>query len=206
MLRPMSDPEAIDQPPFIYFPPFEVFYLVSLEFCTLSAMASATQVVALMEQRKSGGERFTPQEALNEVQNIVNQGAAISRYFWPSDKKYRARGEALRKAFGIDDLSPLRDRKLRNMVEHFDEYLDDYLRQTVAGQFVPDYFGPSPDEDRGPLKLFRAFFTDIGIFEVLGEAFSIQPILDAIFDLHEMLEAAYKNGSRFPKIKNEQSQ
>ncbi len=106
-------------------------------------------------------------------------------------------------AFGIDDSSPLKDRKLRNMVEHFDEYLDDYLRKTVAGQYVPDYFGAAPDEDRGPLKLFRAFFTDTGVFEVLGEAFSIQPILDAIFDLHEMLEAAHKNGSRFPKNENE---
>lgn len=194
-------PEQIpsDEPPFVYFPPFEVFYLISLEFCTLSAMASATKVVEFMEMRESGGEEFTPQEALNEVQNIVNQGAAISRYFWPSDKKYKARGEALRKAFGIDDSCPLKDRKLRNMVEHFDEYLDDYLRKTVAGQYVPDYFGPAPCADRSPLKLFRAYFTDVGVFEVLGEAFSVQPILDAIFDLHEMLEASHKNGSRFPK-------
>ena len=195
----MSDSVSIEQPPFVYSHLYEVFYIISLGFCTHSALGSAKQVIAFMERQESGDERFAPQEALNEVQNIVNQGAAISRYFWPSDEKYQTRGSALREAFGIDDSSPLKDRKLRNMVEHFDEYLDDYLRRTFAGQFVPDYFGPAPDDDHGPLILFRAFFTDTGMFEVLGEAFSIQPILDAISDLHEMLEAAHKNGSRFPK-------
>jgi hypothetical protein len=136
---------------------------------------------------------------LDEVQNILNQGAAISRFFWPVGKKYQKRGEALRAAFNIDDSSPLRDRELRNMVEHFDEYLDDYLRMNFSGQFVPDYFGLSPGKDRGPLKLFRAYFVDTGQFEILGKSVSIHPILDAIIDLHERLLVARENGSRFPQ-------
>src|SRR5215217_3412926 len=191
-----SDPDGDDLAPF-KIPVFEVFYLIGLEFCTLSAIDSARKVVSFISRMESGDKNFPPQVALNEIQNIINQGAAISRYFWPSDKKYRARGEALRKAFGISDDSPLKDRKMRNMVEHFDEYLDDYLGRTFAGQFVPDYFGFAPSGSRGPLKLFRAFFIDKGIFEILGESFDLQPILDAIMDLGETLESAHKNGSRF---------
>ncbi len=194
----MFDPLTSDEPPFVFMPPFEAFYLISLEFCTNSALESAERLIDLVEKRSSGGQEFPPQIALNEVQNIINQGAAISRYFWPSENKYRARGEALRKAFDIDDSNPLKDRKMRNMVEHFDEYLDDYLRRNFAGHYIPDYFGPDSGEDRGPYKLFRAFFTNTGQFEILGEAFEVQPIVDAISDLHEMLMEAHTNGSRFP--------
>jgi hypothetical protein len=195
----MFDPLSSEDPPFVFMPPFEIFYLISLEFCTSSALESAERVMDLMGGGQSGEKETPPQIVLNEVQNIVNQGAAISRYFWPSDKKYRARGEALRNAFGIGDSSPLKDRKLRNMVEHFDEYLDDYLRVNCAGQYVPEYVGSAPQHDRGPLKLFRAFFVDTGQFEILGETYEIQPILDAIGDLHEMLVECHSNGSRFPR-------
>lgn len=180
-------------------PPFEVFYLISLEFCTYSALESAQRVMDLVGRIRSGDEEFPPQILLNEVQNIVNQGAAISRFFWPSDRKYRARGEALRLAFDIEDSNPLKDRKLRNMVEHFDEYLDDYLRRNFSGQYVPDYVGTAPGKDRGPLKLFRGYFVDTGQFEVLGEAYEIQPIVDALESLHEMLVEAHSNGSRIPR-------
>jgi hypothetical protein len=85
------------------------------------------------------------------------------------------------------------------MMEHFDEYLDDYLRETISGQFVPDYFGPKPPGDRGPTKLFRAFFTNTGEFEILGRAFTLQPIVNEILRLDNMLKDCLNQGSRFPK-------
>lgn len=195
----MNEPFSSDEPPFVIFPPFEVFYLISLEFYTHSAIASAEKVAEWVQRFAKGDDQFPPQPALDEVQNILIQGAAISRYFWPVRKKYQKRGEMLRAAFNMTDFSPLKDRNLRNMVEHFDEYLDDYLRMNFAGQYVPDFFGFSPDEYRGPLKLFRAYFVDTGQFEILGEKISIHPILDTIADLHDCLLAAHKNGSRFPQ-------
>lgn len=181
----------------MFFPPFEAFYLISLEFCTESALTSAERVADWVK-RYDAGEEFPPQPALNDVQNLVNQGAAISRFFWPGKKRYATRGEELRKAFGISDDSPLKDRKLRNMVEHYDENLDEYLRNSMAGQYVPDYFGHAPNVDRGPLKLFRAFFTNTGRFEILGESFDVQPLVDAIGELHGQLIECEDNGSRFP--------
>jgi len=135
----------------------EVFYIVSMLFCTESALSSAARISKLVMEHKDGRFDFPPQPALDELQNIALQGAGISRFFWPADKKYNQRGEILRKAFAVKEQSPLRSRDLRNMMEHFDEYLDDYLKACVAGQFIPDYFGLKPPNDRGPLRFFRRF-------------------------------------------------
>lgn len=85
------------------------------------------------------------------------------------------------------------------MVEHFDEYLDDFLKKCLAGQFIPDYFGPKPPDDRGPLMFFRAFFTNTGEFEILGQIFPLQPIVDEIQRIHKLLIECEVNGSRFPR-------
>jgi len=84
------------------------------------------------------------------------------------------------------------------MVEHFDEYLDDFLKECLAGQFIPDYFGRKPPVDRGPIKFFRAFFTNTGEFEILGQIFHLQPIVDEIGRLHISLVESDQKGSRFP--------
>lgn len=189
----------MDEDKFNIFPPFEAFYITSLLFCTESALCSASAVMDLLEQNQDGNFEFPPQPPLDELQNIANQGAAMSRYFWPSDTKYAKRGRVLRTAFKVADSSPLRERKLRNMVEHFDEYLDDFLKDCLAGQFVPDYFGPKPPDYRGPLRFFRAFFTNTGEFEILGQIFPLQPIVDEIHRIHKLLTECEQNGSRFPR-------
>jgi hypothetical protein len=195
----MSNQPSIDDPPFVFFPGFEAFYLISLHFGTESGLRSAEALSDWVGRYSKGDEEFPPQLPLNDAQNILNQGASVSRFFWPSGKKYGERGERLREAFEIPESSPLKDRKLRNMVEHFDEYLDDYLRANFAGQYVPDYFGPSPPVDRGPLKLFRAYFTDTAHFEIFGESYAISPLVEAMTELNEKVVRCLSSGSRFPR-------
>lgn len=184
---------------FCIYPPHEAFYLTSLMFCTESALFSAAAVKNFIDDEEDGKYELPPQVALDQLQNIANQGAAISRYFWPIKKEYRKRGKVLKKAFGIDDSSPLRDRTLRNMVEHFDEKWDDFLKGYPSGMLIPDYFGTKPPEDRGPLNFFRAYFINTGEFEVLGNVFQIQPIVDEIFRIHQILRDCIEDGSRFPR-------
>lgn len=85
------------------------------------------------------------------------------------------------------------------MVEHYDKYFDDYLRANIAGQYIPEYFGPSPPNDRGPLMIFRAYFTDVDHFESFGESYAIKPLVVAMFELNEMLLESLGGGSRFPR-------
>lgn len=185
---------------FEIFPPFEAFYITSLLFCTESALSSASAVMELLMDTHDGNFDFPPQPALDQLQNVANQGAAISRFLWPSNKKYERRGAFLRSVFKVSDSSSLRERKLRNMVEHFDEYLDDYLEECFAGRIIPDYFGSKPLGQRVPVKFFRAYFTNTGEFEVMGQIFRIQPIVDEIQRIHNLLIEYDKNGSRFPRV------
>jgi hypothetical protein len=183
---------------FEIFPPHETFYIQSLLFCTESALASATRIGKVLEKHQDGPYEFPPQPALRQLQNIVLQGAAISRFLWPTDGRFKARGKFLREKLSVNDQSPLRSRKLRNMMEHFDEYLDTHLAGSIAGMFIPDYFGLKPVPDGTPLRIFRAFYTDTAEFEILGETFALTPMVEEIGRLHNLLIDFDEKGSRFP--------
>jgi hypothetical protein len=52
---------------------------------------------------------------------------------------------------------------------------------------LPTYVGSLGNPTEAPVYMPRAYYTDIGIFEVLGERFAMSPILDAVDDLHQRL-------------------
>jgi hypothetical protein len=97
------------------------------------------------------------QNILNEIQNVILQGAALSRYFWPVRKGHKNRAEHLKRAFSVDKFSPLYDRNLRNAIEHFDERFDKYLNSGIVGYIFPEFVGPRPIEDGVPGHFFRAY-------------------------------------------------
>ena len=184
----------------IIWPPYEAFYIISLLSCTESALISARWVSQFLSDYVHQSEKPAPQPVLNHLQNIALQGAAMSRFFWPSDKKYNRRGEFLRTCFRIDENNPLRSRDLRNRMEHYDEYLDVYLtEQSIVGYIIPDYVGPEPGKEQVPYHLFRAYFIDTGRVSILGVKFELQPLVDAISELHKSLQECELRGSRFSK-------
>lgn len=129
---------------FTILPYHEVFYIESLLFCTESALASRAWLNRVLKGIEEDKDDFDDMPVLNQLQNIINQGGAISKFFWPPDKRYKKRGEVLRNSLGVTAGNPLESRRLRNLVEHYDEYLDDYLKTVTAGVFTPHYFGPTP--------------------------------------------------------------
>jgi hypothetical protein len=80
---------------------------------------------------------------LDSVQNFVTYSVSLSRYFWPASREpiHQLRGERLREAFSMEATSFLKDRKLRNFIEHFDEKLDTYLSKGICGNIVPSHIG-----------------------------------------------------------------
>src|SRR5688572_23381321 len=93
-------------------PPYETFYIHSMLFNTRSAVNSIKSL-----QKAFGAlprncsladiERLDSQVILNELQNIVLQGAALSRYFWPVKKGHETRAATLRDGLDITDSNPL---------------------------------------------------------------------------------------------------
>ncbi|MGG2021715.1 hypothetical protein AB1J88_16920 [Pseudomonas sp. S8] len=188
--------------------PHEVFYIQSMLFNTTSAFQSCSIAEKIIEKISVG--EIDPQEKkdllLDCLQNVVNQSGAISRYFFPSrdgvkgtDKKsiHRDRGQYLSRVFGVKDNSPLMNRALRNSIEHFDERLDLYLQEGIVGYIFPSLILPEPEDSDVPHHIFRAYYLKEGIFQVLGERYEIQPIVDEVARIHDLLVKFDGNGGVF---------
>jgi hypothetical protein len=183
-------------------PPHQAFYIQSMLFNAASAMRSVAQINSLMTVVRENspenpyavlyGGRF-----LSEFQNLIVHAAALSRYFWPVKEGHRWRGAQLRQAFQMADDGPLRARGLRNGFEHFDEQLDDYLKDGIVGHILPEYIGPFDEPSGVPVHLFRAYYVDTATFQLLGNRYEIQPIVKEVARLHERLQKMDKSGGTF---------
>lgn len=182
-------------------PPYEIFYISSMQFNCQSAVRSIARLSAVFEQLPSRPSHediaaLPSQKILNELQNIVVQGAALSRYFWPVRKGHEGRAEHLKQAFSVSETSALYDRNLRNAIEHFDERLDKYLGAGIVGCIFPEFVGPRPIEDGVPGHFFRAYFVDVGVFRLLDEEYPVEPLAKEILRLNEQLEVMSSQGGR----------
>src|SRR5947207_3321907 len=162
------------------FPPCRIFYALSMKFITEAAIRSANAAGDMLQERKREFGEGEEAATLNHLQNVVAMGVALSRYFWPIRSAHRERGELLRSQFKVTDTSPLKSRQLRNEIEHFDEKLDVYFSQRIVGVVLPQYIGPYLENSGVPGHFFRAYYTDRGIFEVLGKQFNIMPLVEEI--------------------------
>ena len=192
-------------------PPFEAFYIQSMLFNSQSAMRSIVRLhkmfEKLPEQLTAEDLKQLPRTAvLNELHNMVTQGAALSRYFWPVRKKkgHEDRGMALRDAFSMDETSVLFSRDLRNAMEHFDERLDNYVVSGIVGYIFPEYVGPAPDGDGVPGHFFRAYFVDTAVFRLLDEDFAIAPLAAELEFVHAHLLKMDQGGGRFRKANRDE--
>lgn len=188
--------------------PHQAFYIQSMLFNTTSAFQSCSIAEKIIKKIMNG--EIDPQELkdvlLDCLQNVVNQSGAISRYFFPSrdgvkgtDKKtaHRDRGKYLSKVFGVKENSPLMNRALRNSIEHFDERLDLYLQDGITGYIFPSLILPELEDSDVPHHIFRAYYLKEGIFQVLGERYEIQPIVDEVARIHDLLIKFDGNGGVF---------
>lgn len=181
--------------------PYQVFYIESMLTITSSAVFSVERLSTIFDPTMDTSS-ITQEEILDWVQNIFTQAAALSRYFWTSKKKekiHQNRSIFLRAIFKIDEQNPIKNRDLRNTIEHFDENLDIFTEKSVVGTIIPNYVGPKPDGDGVPLHVFRAYYTDIGVFDVLGVSFELEPVVKEIYRIHETLISFSENGSVFRK-------
>ncbi len=180
-------------------PPYESFYIHAMLFNARSAVASIQRINTSLEQisRDELGDTFAhldKRSMLCELQNIVLQAATLSRYFWPVRQGHEARARQLRAAFDVTDDNPLKARDLRNEIEHFDERLDAYLHGGIAGHIFPEFVGPLPQNDDVPTHIFRAYYVDAGLFEMLGKRYEIEPLAHEMLRMYDRLLLADRNG------------
>jgi hypothetical protein len=187
--------------------PYQVFYIQSMLFNTSSALLACDRASKYTEaiSNQKIGPQDRKDELLDALQNFINHSGAVARYFFPSyggmkkDKKdiHQKRADHLRQVFFVGEASPLYDKQLRNAIEHFDERLDRYLEQGMVGEIFPSLILNKPQKTQVPHHIFRAYYLNDNIYQVLGERHSIQPILDEIIRIHELLVKFDENGGTF---------
>jgi hypothetical protein len=187
-------------------PPYEAFYLEAMVMCTGVALRAAEDVRLALEfgaqhAADSAEWQESAESIINGIQVLALQAAAVSRYLWPVRKEelHRARGARLREGLDVSANSPLKNRDLRNHLEHFDERLDDFCQTLLAGHILPTYVGPIGPDPEVPTFLFRAYYTDVAVFEILGKRFEMVPILNAIQELNDRLVECASRGRRLPR-------
>ena len=187
-------------------PPFEAFYIDCMFWNASSAKRSIDEVNEWLRLVAADDPRtleLPKPELFDRLQNIIQQAAALSRYFWPTPRKpspiHSARAKSLRDAFRIAESSPLHNRDLRNGLEHFDEKLDLYLTQNQVGNFVPDYVDYLESKSEVPLHIFKAFYTYPLIFVLLGTRYEMAPLVNEMLSIHTALAECRSNLYRLPK-------
>nr|WP_314901953.1 hypothetical protein [uncultured Deefgea sp.] len=113
-------------------PAYEALYISSMLWHTKSAYSSIKVIkdwLDLVENDDARALELPKQNLFEQLQNILHQAGCISCHFFPVKQatQHVQRANQLRQVFEIQDESPLKDRKLRNALEHFDEQIDNYL-------------------------------------------------------------------------------
>ena len=171
------------------FPPYQAFYYESMLYIAKSAVAAVEELneaVKVWNQLQTDEEhdQIEPSSILDPAQAVVTQAGLLSKFFWPPREKKKSvhakRARFLRQEFSVDDSSPLKSRDLRDRLEHFDEKLDLYLSEGIVGHILPAAVGDLSGERAVPTHIFRGYDPSEAKFEVLGQQFELEPIVEEI--------------------------
>ena len=175
-------------------PPYEIFYIESLLTLTGTAISDYEHLDTVITSQELFDEN--PYILIDLAENIINQAATISRYFWPTKpaKIYRLRGEKLREKLLINDDNILKSRSVRNFIEHFDENLDEFLNKPIAGNFLPKSVVLNSNQLDNMTFVFRAYIVNEFKYRTLDREVCIIPIIKEIYRIHNLLVDFNVNG------------
>ncbi len=143
--------------------------------------------IASVEWNKSPG-RHQEQEVISQIffylHSFLTHVGNISKLFWcPRAKNntvYEVRGDWLRDVLDIRDPSCIRDRHLRDALEHYDERLDDWFNQHGAYMRMDFHLGSALPSWFPPEHRHRAFDPDTNTFSFMGQEFPLTPLVAEI--------------------------
>jgi hypothetical protein len=153
-----------------------VMYLASIIYAAEAAL------IAHERYCSSVGKEGDESVAASAIHETLGHAAGLSRFFWSSGGDLpNARASSLRQLLAVDDGSPLRNRRLRNALEHFDERLDEFLLGDPVGLVLPEPMVANVEQIDDPAaQIFKLVDPWNGVFVVLNEHFAFQPIMDEI--------------------------
>jgi len=136
------------------------------------------------ERLEATKDNFDTIEVWCSIQSILVAAGNVSKILWPSIKKYKERGERLRKMLQVHDNNVLSNRKFRNIFfEHYDAKIEEWFSNHSGGLYSdlamnPSYRGNDSNTHRG----YNSFNDTL---EFRGETLDLNSILDAMENIFE---------------------
>ncbi len=158
--------------------------------CRFALMAynDLTEILKALQSKKV--EREDVERIWSSIHAFLVTAGNISKILWPKpNSKYSDRGDALRKNLSIGDDSPFswQNRGARNYLEHFDEYLEEWIKLGRT-HYADSSFGSldliKAKEDGLELRDFLRYF-DYKTFTLIfsGDPYDLKPIIKSINEL-----------------------
>lgn len=100
----------------------------------------ARKAVERLETTKTTFDKI---EVWGSIQSILVTAGNVSKILWPSDNKYKSRGERLRQLLKIDEDNILSNRKFRNHFEHYDSRIEEWFNNQPSAVYRDLAMNPS---------------------------------------------------------------
>lgn len=174
------------------YPVYQIFYIECIKSSTESAISSWEKINSIISDSELLKKEGITLIDLSE--NIVNQAGIISRYFFPSrdyrnpekDKIHQLRSEKLKNLYVIDNNNILTNRKFRNHIEHFDENLDKFLNNPIAGNIIPRTIFWRSSDINSVMHLFKAYVIQDYKFISLNEEIELLKLMEEIYRIYNL--------------------
>lgn len=175
------------------FQPYKAFYIESIKINCEIAFNSVETVNQEIENFEKTN-KINCNLVLGNIQNIILQAGNISKYFFPIAKNEISldRARELREVFLIENDSVLKNKKLRNAIEHLDEKMDVFFQSFKAGNFYPSCVGYEHEFNERLDVFFKAYLLDSQRFVILNESFKITPLMEEIERIYDMIKDGLK--------------
>jgi hypothetical protein len=152
-------------------------------------------------------------EVFRSLHSFLAHASNASRILWPPSARRRKgesdgifkmrrarteeRGRTLRNTVGLDDGTPLKDRTLRDHLEHFDERIAEWDETSERKNYVQDTIGP-PNAIVGidPGDAMRWYDPTTNHYLFRGERFDMQALASAIDRLKPIADVAAEAARR----------
>lgn len=149
----------------------------------LHAVRGINQAMALCEADASHHHTLHL-EVFRQMHSFLTHSSNVSKLLWPVASASQERGSALRTLLGVPEASCLKDRTLRNHLDHYDERLDAWRKQDQRLIISDCNIGPKDMiegvDDTGAM---RNYDPAKKIFSFRGEDYDIQELTHAARDL-----------------------
>lgn len=153
-------------------------------------------------QIDTGFNRMGHEETFESLQTAISHSAALSRFFWPSRNGtrslHKARGKKLRIAFRVNNDSPLKDRGLRDAIEHYDERLDLYHLNPKMGNIISLRINDEPRPNTQPSFILLKVDTKLREVNILGKEHGYGRIIKEVNRISDLAVRFSKAGYRLP--------